>query len=165
MNLGMRQSGTWDPLLQCFSVCTWINLSSSNKIQINYNGLKITAIRANFGQDTETKTPNFLFWRAGSKEQVLCMPPAYNITEGLGKPPKPPLQPAPWTHPLPSYQIGTDLGREQARETVACFSSLCYKDPNSFAWNSYLVSDQFLLMRKAKSPGMNIQTIADSFSM
>ena len=75
MNLGMGQAGIWDPLLQCFSVCTRINLSSSNKIQRNYNGLKITAIRANLGQDTETKTPTCLFWRAGSKKQGTAHAP------------------------------------------------------------------------------------------
>ena len=38
----LRQAGTWDPLLQFCSACTWTNVSSSNKIQRNYIGLKIT---------------------------------------------------------------------------------------------------------------------------
>ena len=35
-----------------------------------------------------------------SKSRVLCMPPALT-TKGVGKTPKPPLQPDPWTHPYP----------------------------------------------------------------
>ena len=35
----LRQAGTWDPLLQCLH----LDISSSNKIQRNYKGLKITA--------------------------------------------------------------------------------------------------------------------------
>ena len=38
----MRQAGTWDPLLQCCNACPWTHLSSSNKIQRNCMGLKIT---------------------------------------------------------------------------------------------------------------------------
>ena len=35
----------------------------------------------------------------GSKSRVLHMSPALNATRGMGNPPKPPLQPDPWTHP------------------------------------------------------------------
>ena len=41
--LELRQAGTWDPLLQCCNACTWIHLSSGNKIPRNCMGLKITA--------------------------------------------------------------------------------------------------------------------------
>ena len=37
----------------------------------------------------------------GSKTRVLHMPPAHNITKGVGKPPKPSLQPDLWTHLYP----------------------------------------------------------------
>ena len=37
----------------------------------------------------------------GSKSKTLCMPPAHNTTKGVGKPPKTPLWPDPWTHPFP----------------------------------------------------------------
>ena len=39
----MRGAGTGNPLLQGCNACTWTHLSSSNKIQRNYMGLKITA--------------------------------------------------------------------------------------------------------------------------
>ena len=36
------------------------------------------------------------------KSRVLRMPPAHTTTtRGVGKTPKPPLQPNPWTHPYP----------------------------------------------------------------
>ena len=39
----LRRAGAWDPVLQCGNACSWTHLSSSNKIQRNYMGLKITA--------------------------------------------------------------------------------------------------------------------------
>ena len=52
-------TGTWDSLLQCCSACTWTHLSSSNKIQRNQMGLKITACICSQGKfwtkDTKTK--------------------------------------------------------------------------------------------------------------
>ena len=51
------------------------------------------------------------------------MPPAPIHTKGVGKPPKPPLWPDPWTQPHPLHvrnQLAC-LGSEQARELVAPF--------------------------------------------
>ena len=36
-----------------------------------------------------------------SKTRVLRMLPALNTTRGVGRPPKPPLRPNPWTYPYP----------------------------------------------------------------
>ena len=57
-DLSSGNSGTWDPLLQCCSACTWTNVFPSNKIQRNSKGLKITActVGANSGQQ-DTKRP------------------------------------------------------------------------------------------------------------
>ena len=40
----LRQAGTWDPELQSCNAFTWTHLSSSNKIQRNFMGLKITTV-------------------------------------------------------------------------------------------------------------------------
>ena len=70
----VRLAGTWDPLLHCCNACTWTNLSSSNKIQRNYMGLKITACMRSWGKfwTKDTKRPkksHCHFWRAGSKNR------------------------------------------------------------------------------------------------
>ena len=58
----------------------------------------------------------------GSEERVLHMSPALITTEGVSKPPKPPLWTDPWTHLIQ----GTSMPplREQAKETVTVFCSL-----------------------------------------
>ena len=102
----------WDlgPGTLCCSACTWINVSSSNKIQRNYKELKITA--CSWGQlwttrYKKTKNPTATSEEPGAKaggqekSRVLLMPPAHNTTKGVGRPPKPPLRPDPWTHPYP----------------------------------------------------------------
>ena len=33
------------------------------------------------------------------------MPPAHSTTKGMGRPPKPRLQPDPWTHPYPPPHV------------------------------------------------------------
>ena len=105
--LVLRQAGTWDSLLQCCNACTWTNLSSSNKTQRHYQGLKITVCMCNWDKlwikDTKRpkKKPNCHFWKAGSKSPVLRMPHELNTTKGVGKAPKPPLWPDPWTHLYP----------------------------------------------------------------
>ena len=56
----LRQPGTWDPLLQSRK---WTNVSSSNKTQRNYKGLKITVCVNNWGRLWTTnykKTKNTL---------------------------------------------------------------------------------------------------------
>ena len=109
-DLLVRQSWNLGPF--CSSACTWIHLSLSNKIQRNYRGLKITGcmgVRANSGEKDTKKPKNPTatieepgkkqgFW---SKSRLLCMPPALNITKGMGKTPKPPFRSNPWTHPYP----------------------------------------------------------------
>ena len=56
------------------------------------------------------------------------MRPAHNTTKGVGKPPKPPLQPDPLDTPLPSPHIRNKLGpptfRELASKGTCCFFSL-----------------------------------------
>ena len=68
----------------------------------------------------KTKNPTVTSEETGA----LCMPLAHTTTKGVGKPPKPPLQPDPWTHSHPHSTKGTSLptplGSKQSRELVAC---------------------------------------------
>ena len=65
----------WDSLgpgTFCCNAWTWTNISSSNEIQRNYMGLKITACMHSWGKLwTKNKKPNCHLWRAGSKNKVL----------------------------------------------------------------------------------------------
>ena len=118
----------WDrlgPGTLCCNACTWINISSSNKIQRNNKGLKITTCMYSGGKlwmkrYQRTKKHNCHFWRARSKSRVLCMPLALTTTIGVGKTPKPPLQPKPWTHPYshPIQETSSHLPPWGAREPV-----------------------------------------------
>ena len=70
----VRQAGTSNPLLQCCSACIWTHLSSGNKTQRNYKGLKITLHMRRGGKFwttryKEIKKPNCHFWRARSKKR------------------------------------------------------------------------------------------------
>ena len=108
----------------------WTQLSSSNKIQRNYLGLKITACLQQLEhilgkRCKETKTPvlKSLEQRPGTACAQACNSPKGWAT------PKPTLWPMPWT-PLPSPYIRNkhsprspaphSSGSEQARETVVC---------------------------------------------
>ena len=46
----LRQAATWNPLLQCCNAWTRTNISSSNKIQRNYKGLKIAVCMHSWGK-------------------------------------------------------------------------------------------------------------------
>lgn len=50
----LNQAETWD-LIFCFSACTWINISSSNNKQRNYERLKITVFMCNGSKIMDTK--------------------------------------------------------------------------------------------------------------
>ena len=54
-------------------------------------------------QKSPTSTSEELGAKTGSrsKSRVLCMPPALNTTKEVGKPPKLPLQPDPWSRLYP----------------------------------------------------------------
>ena len=137
--VAVRQAGTCDPLLQRCWACTWIHLSSSNKIQTNCMGLKVTACMFSWGKlrtkDTKKpENPTATFEEPGAKakgrqqRQGTAHAPCAHHHKGMGKPPKPPLQPDPWTHPYPHPHIRNKLAlprpeREQATETVTCSRS------------------------------------------
>ena len=95
----LRQAGTWDPWLQCCNACTRTHLSSSNKIQRSYMGLKITVCMGSWGKFWTQKLTNPIatFEEQGakviveSKSRVLHMRPAFNITIGVGKTPESPF--------------------------------------------------------------------------
>ena len=95
----------WDrlgPGTLCCSACTWTNSSSSNKIQRNYKGLKIT-VMGSWGKlwtaryKKDQKNPTAASEEPGAKGgdweqkqdtiQAVCS--------------KPSLPPEPWTHPPP----------------------------------------------------------------
>ena len=45
-----RRTGTWDPVLKCWTACTRANISSSNNMQRNYMGIKTAACMRNWGK-------------------------------------------------------------------------------------------------------------------
>ena len=65
--VGAETGWTWGPLLQCLrqagpgalccSAYTWTHVSSSNKIQRNYRGLKITACMCSWGKFWTKRPP------------------------------------------------------------------------------------------------------------
>lgn len=113
----IRQAGTWDmgPGILCPSscnACTRTNIST-NKIQRNYKGLKITVYMESWGKlwarrHKNLKTQLQLF-KSREQNRVLCISLACTTTKGVGRPPKPPLWPDPWTCPLPSTHIRNQL--------------------------------------------------------
>ena len=129
----LRQAGTL-----CCSSCTWTDLSSSNKIQRNYKGLKITECMCSWDKvrtkDTKgPREPNCHFWRVRGKSRAWCMPPALSTPKGKGGPPKTPLQRYPWIQPtltLHKVQAHRPL-RERVREPVTCSCCPpCRRSPN-----------------------------------
>ena len=75
----VRQTGTWDPLLQCCNACTWTHLSLSNKIQRNYMGQKITACMHSWGKfwtkdKKRPKNPTANFEEPGAKTVYFVCP-------------------------------------------------------------------------------------------
>ena len=135
----MKQAGTWDPLLQYCRACTWTHLSSSNKIQINCMGLKITVYMPSWGKimdkkrDQKTQLP---LLKGLEQTQGSAHAPWTKHHKGVGKSLKPPLWPYPWTHPYPHPHIRNKLappwGSKQAREPVVCSHSppCCSRGPN-----------------------------------
>ena len=130
------QAGTWGPLLQCYNAYSQTHLSSSNRIKINCMALKLTACLHSWGK----------FWtqmiqRAWSKNRVWgakggywACPLVHTTTKGVGKIPKQPLRPEPWTLPYLHSIKGTSLplsSASGAREPVAFLATPCYsRDPN-----------------------------------
>ena len=126
----VKQAGTWDPLLQCCNAFTWTDVSLSTKN--NCVHVQLGQILDNrYKKTPKAQLPFLKSWeqkqRVGSKSRVLCMCPAHTTTKGVGKPPKPRLQPDPWTHPYPHPIQGTSSpppsASEQAREPVVCSHS------------------------------------------
>ena len=76
--LTLRQAWDMAPLRQCWNAFAWTHLSSSNKIQRNCMGLKITSYMRSWGKfwtkDTETKKSSCHFWRAQRKAGYCVWP-------------------------------------------------------------------------------------------
>ena len=72
------------------------------------------------------------------------MPPAHNTTEGVGRPPKPPLQTVPWTHPT--------LESNQENLLSVLTPPAAAGPPVKPCLNYFSGSDQFLLIGEAKNP-------------
>ena len=124
------------------NVCTWTNVSSSNKIQRNCKGLKITARSARLGQIMDNKiqrdqksptaTSEEPEAKAGGWEQKLGVvhAPCTHHYQRDGRPPKVPLN-----TPLPSPHLRNQLNClflcKQVRDPVACSCShCCSRDSN-----------------------------------
>ena len=147
---GVRRPGTL-----CRNAYTCTHLSSSNNMQRNCLGLNVTWVRAHLGQflderyrDQNTQLP---LWRGWSKSRILRLPPALNAGWGVGRPPKPPIQPS--SEHIPTLALYKEQalprsGKEQAREPVVYSRSpLLQQGPQkSLAWISCLTFSQFLLI-------------------
>lgn len=82
-------------------------------------------------QPPPPKNPTATF-EEQSKSRVLCMPSAHKATKGVGRLPKSPLWPKPWT--LPSYEETacppSKQASKQGREPAACcHSPLLQQEP------------------------------------
>jgi len=82
--LNLNLSWFLGPGILCYSACTWINVSSSDKIHRSYKGLKLIANMRSWGKlwtiiyrKAKTQLP---FLRC--QEQGLHMAPVYSITKG-----------------------------------------------------------------------------------
>ena len=110
----VRQTGTWDPLLQCCNACTWTHLSLSNKIQRNYMGQKITACMHSWGKfwtkdKKRPKNPTANFEEPGAKTVYfvcpLHIPPTREWAKHLSQP----------SGPTPRHTPTLTLYKERAR--------------------------------------------------
>ena len=106
----LRQAGSWDPLLQFYDDCTGTHLSSSDKIQRNCMGLKITACMQ-LGQildkrDQKTQLP--LLKSPEHKQGTAHAPCTHrHLRGGQTTRATPPAQPL--DTPLPSPHIRNQL--------------------------------------------------------
>ena len=105
----------------CCKTCTWTHLSSRCKIQRNYMGLKITVWMHLWGkfwtEKYKDKKPNCHFWRAGRKAGYCTQ-----HHRGVGKPPKPHLQPDPCIHLTPDKEKACHLRWGASQGTCYLFS-------------------------------------------
>ena len=95
------------------------------------------------------------FRKAWSKIRILCIPPAHKHHQRGDKPPKPPLQPNPWTYPYPMRGSSSSLLREQANKGTWLLLSLppaAAEAPINPCLNFLLATYQFLLIMEAKKP-------------
>ena len=108
-NNKLYQCSTWrfwgrlGPGVLCCSACTWPNISG-NKNKINYKGIKTVAVQWGklwIRRYKDTKNPTATSKELEAKAGYCACPTAHTTTKGVNKPPKPPLQPNPWTHPFP----------------------------------------------------------------
>ena len=126
----LRQARTWDPLLQCCHACTWTNLSSSNKIQRNCMGLKITACMCTWGKfwtkDTKRpKNPTATFEEPGAKAGYCACPLHTTPPKGWAKHLCRPSGPTPGHTPCKEQARPPSPapGSKPAREPVVCSHS------------------------------------------
>ena len=108
------------------SACTWTNISLSNRIQRNNNGLKTITVRTVMNKRIQ-KGPgtNCHFWEAESKSRVLCRIPAHSVTmewaDHLSYASCPVHRPAPAVTP---FKDPSSFSGEIARVPAPCFPSL-----------------------------------------
>ena len=126
----------WDlgPGTLCCSACTWTNVSSSNIIQRNYTGLKITACMGSWDKlgttrYKKTKNPTATSEEPRAKAKycawALHTAPPRGWADHLTTPPARPLDP-----PLPSPHIRNQLSLPSPAESkqgklLLVFTPLC----------------------------------------
>ena len=98
----------WDrlgPGTLCFSACTWTHVSSGNRIQRSYKGLKITACMRSWGKFwtryKKTKNPTAASEEPGAKAGYSACPLHSTPPKGWADHLRPPSSPSLWTRPYP----------------------------------------------------------------
>lgn len=134
----MRQARTWDLCCSGCKACTKRNISSSNKVKINYKGLKITADMCSWGKVQARRYKKFKnltsmsqrsVQKQGvrSKSRILCMsqhstPPkgwVDHLSHSSGLTPEPNPTLAPYKEPAHSQPSGSNQEREPV--VYCCF--------------------------------------------
>ena len=111
----------------CCNACTWANVSSSNKVQRNYEGLKITACTRSWGKLWTTRykktkhpaaTSEEPGAKAGDRPYPLHTPPPKGWVDHLNHPSSPPPD-----APLPSPHSRNKLAAPREMTKGTCCST------------------------------------------
>ena len=157
-NLMLLSETVWDlgPGTLCCSACTWTNVSSSNKIQRNYKGLKITVCMHSWDKlwktrykKTKNPTATSEVWgaKAGYCACILHTAPPRGWAEHLSHPPSRPLDLTPFKGPA-HHPLRSEQGHLLLVFTPSC-TSPSKALPEFLVWTR----NQFPLINESKNPG------------
>ena len=91
--------------------------------------LKVTRLKSNSSLSCSSLKWGWKhFWRAERKATYGACP--LHMPWDVGKPPQPPLQPDPWTHPYPHQLPSSSESEWESKGTCFLFSLLLQQEPN-----------------------------------